>query len=85
MPMKRRKSAKRKNHRLHNLRLKLFLEGKSIIQVVIELDLSTEQILKIHSDCLMLQSKQEAVVPASGETGNNPIPSEIFQYKGKSH
>ncbi|MDP8906034.1 MAG: hypothetical protein M3M88_00755 [Thermoproteota archaeon] len=64
---------------------KLFLEGKSIIKVVIELDLSTEQILKIHSDCLMLQSKQEAVVPASGETGNNPIPSEIFQYKGKSH
>ncbi len=53
---------------------KLFLEGKSIIKFVIELDLSTEQILKIHSDCLMLQSKQEAVVPASGETGNNPIP-----------
>ena len=35
---------------------KLFLEGKSIVQVAIGLDLPTDQVLKIHSDYLILQN-----------------------------
>ena len=34
----------------------LFLEGKSIVQVAIGLDLPTDQVLKIHSDYLILQN-----------------------------
>ena len=37
---------------------KLFLEGKSIVQVAIMLDLPTDQILKVHSDYLMLQNME---------------------------
>ena len=37
---------------------KLFLEGKSIVQVAIMLDLPTDQALKIHSDYLMLQNME---------------------------
>ncbi len=50
---------------------KLFLEGKSIVQVAIGLDLSTDNILKIHSDYLTLQNRQE-IVSLLGENGNNP-------------
>jgi hypothetical protein len=39
---------------------KLFLEGKSIVKVAIELDLPTDNILKIHSDYLILQNMERA-------------------------
>src|SRR4051794_23158749 len=35
---------------------KLFLEGKSVVQVAIGLDLPTDQALKIHSDYLVLRT-----------------------------
>lgn len=35
----------------------LFLEGKSIVQVAIGLDLPSDQVLKIHSDYMILQNK----------------------------
>ncbi len=39
---------------------KLFLEGKSIVKVAIELDLPTDQVLKVHSDYLILQNMERA-------------------------
>ncbi len=50
---------------------KLFLEGKSIVQVAIGLDLTTEQILKIHSDYLVLQNRG-GIVSMLDENRNNP-------------
>ncbi len=37
------------------------MEGKSVVEVAIGLDLTTEQILKIHSDYLLLQNRQDFV------------------------
>ncbi len=37
---------------------KLFLEGKSVVQVAIMLDLPTDEVLKIHSDFLILQNME---------------------------
>ncbi len=37
---------------------KLFLERKSVVEVAIELDLPTDQVLKIHSDFLILQNME---------------------------
>jgi transposase len=39
---------------------KLFLEGKPVVRVAIELDLPTDQALKIHSDYLILQNMGKA-------------------------
>lgn len=39
---------------------KLFLDGKSIVQVAISLDLPSDQVLKIHSDYLILQKMERA-------------------------
>ncbi len=39
---------------------KLFLESKSIVEVAIGLDLPTDQVLKIHSDYLILQNMERA-------------------------
>ncbi len=39
---------------------KLFLGGKSIVQVAIELDLPTDQVLKVHSDYFILQNMERA-------------------------
>ncbi len=39
---------------------KLFLEGKSVVKVAIELDLPTDQVLKIHSDYMILQNMERA-------------------------
>jgi hypothetical protein len=39
---------------------KLFLECRSIVQVAIELDLATDQVLKLHSDYLILQNMEKA-------------------------
>ncbi len=39
---------------------KLFLEGKSVVEVAIGLDLPTDQVLKIHSDYLILQNMERA-------------------------
>ncbi len=41
---------------------KLFLEGKSIVEVAIKFDLPKEQIMKIHSDYLTMQGMQEVVI-----------------------
>jgi hypothetical protein len=48
----------------------LFQEGKSVVQVTTGLDLTTDQILKIHSDYLTLQNRQE-IVSILAENGNN--------------
>ena len=39
---------------------KLFLGGKSVVEVAIERDLPTEQVLKVHSDYLTLQNMEKA-------------------------
>ena len=39
---------------------KLFVEGKSLVQVAIGLDLTTDQVLKIHSDYLTLRNMGKA-------------------------
>ncbi len=49
---------------------KLFLEGKSIVQVTIGLDLPTDQVLKIHADYLILQ-KMERVSRVLTENRKN--------------
>lgn len=49
---------------------KLFLEGKPIVKVAIGLDLPTDNILKIHSDYLTLQNRQD-FVSIQDEDGNN--------------
>jgi transposase len=54
----------------------LFLEGKSVVQVTTGLDLTTDQILKIHSDYRALQNRQD-VVSMLIENGNKP--SELLE------
>ncbi len=39
---------------------KLFLDGKSVVEVAIGLDLPTDQVLKIHADYLVLQNMERA-------------------------
>ncbi len=39
---------------------KLFLDGKSVVEVAIGLDLPTDQVLKIHADYLILQNMERA-------------------------
>ena len=64
---------------------KLFLGGRSIVEVAIELDLPTEQILKIHSDYLTLQRRQ-AVVSILDENPNNcTLFLKVFQYLKKNN
>ena len=57
----------------------LFLEGKSIVQVAIGLDLPTDQVLKIHSDYLTLQNRQK-IVSILVDNGNNPKLLETLHY-----
>jgi hypothetical protein len=49
---------------------KLFLEGKYVVQVAIGLDLPPEQALKIHSDYLTLQNRQDfvSILDANGNS-----------------
>ncbi len=47
---------KKKSLSIQSQAFKLFLEGKSVVQVAIGLDLSTDQVLKIHSDYLILRN-----------------------------
>jgi hypothetical protein len=49
---------------------KIFLKGKSVVQVAIELDLPTDRILKIHYDYLTLQNRQDFVSILDGK-GNS--------------
>ena len=51
---------KRKALSIPSQAFKLFLEGKSIVKVAIELDMPTDQALKIHSDYLILQNMERA-------------------------
>ena len=50
---------------------KLFLNGKTVVQVAIRLDLPTDQALKINSDYLALQNRQN-VISILSENGNKP-------------
>ena len=50
---------------------RLFLKGRFIVQVAIGLDLPTYQALKIHSDYLALQNRQD-VISILFENRNNP-------------
>jgi hypothetical protein len=50
---------------------KMFLKGRSIVQVAIGLDLPTDQAMKIHSDYLALQYRQD-VISYLFENRNNP-------------
>jgi hypothetical protein len=52
---------KKKTLSIPSRAFKLFLEGKSVVQVTTGLDLTTDQILKIHSDYLTLQNRQDFV------------------------
>ena len=47
---------KKKSLSVPSQAFKLFLDGKSIVHVAISLDLPTEQVLKIHSNYLILQN-----------------------------
>ena len=40
---------------------KLFLEGRSSVEVAIELDLPTEQVLQFHTEYLTLQNRKDIV------------------------
>jgi hypothetical protein len=40
----------------------LFLDNKTLVEVAISLDLPTEEILKIHSDYLILQNNQKVAI-----------------------
>ena len=63
----------------------LFQEGKSVVQVTIGLDLTTDQALKIHSDYLALQNRQD-VVSMLIENGNKPTELlELLHYLRESH
>src|SRR4051812_12253614 len=44
---------------LQNQSFKLFEKNKSLIEVIIELDLSTGEVTKFHSDYLMLKDKHK--------------------------
>jgi transposase len=63
----------------------LFQEGKSVVQVTTGLDLTTEQALKIHSDYLTLQNRQD-VVSMLIENENKPTELlELLHYLRESH
>ncbi len=51
---------KRKPLSIPSQAFKLFLEGKSVVQVAIGLDLPTDQVLKVHSDYFILQNMERA-------------------------
>jgi hypothetical protein len=72
--------AKNKPLTLPSQAFKLFLEGKSIVHVAIELDLPTDQVLKIHSDYLTLQNRQEVVSILDENRNNLKGFLEIFRY-----
>src|SRR5919107_1503051 len=64
---------------------KLFLRGRSIVQVAIGLDLPTEQVLKIHSDYLALRNRQD-VVSILLENGNKPTELlKLLHYLRENH
>jgi hypothetical protein len=64
---------------------KLFLKGKSIVQVAIGLDLPTDQVMKIHSDYLALQNRQD-VVSILLENGNKPTELlKLLHYLRENH
>lgn len=64
---------------------KLFLEGKSIVQVAISLDLPTDQVLKIHSDYLAMQNRQD-VISILLENRNKPSDLvDLLHYLKESH
>ncbi len=64
---------------------KLFLEGKSNVQVAISLDLPTDQILKFHSDYLALQNRQD-VISILLENRNKPSELvDLLHYLKESH
>ncbi len=63
---------------------RLFLTGKSIIQVAIGLDLPPDQALKIHSDYLALQNRHD-VVSVLSENGNKPEFLELLHYLREGH
>ena len=67
---------KKKSLSVSSQAFKLFLDGKSEVQVAIGPDLPTEQILKMHSDYLTLQNRQD-VVSILSENGNKP--SELLE------
>jgi hypothetical protein len=60
---------KRKNHALFRHKPSSCFWGKSVVQIAIGLDPSTDQVLKIHSDYLALQNRQD-VVSMLTENGN---------------
>jgi len=63
----------------------LFEEGKSVVQVTTGLDLTTDEILKIHSDYLTLQNRQD-VVSMLLENGNKPTELlELLRYLRENH
>jgi hypothetical protein len=61
---------KKKPMSISSQAFKLFLKGKSVVQVAIELDLPTDNILKIQSDYLTLQNRQDFVSILDGK-GNS--------------
>jgi hypothetical protein len=64
---------------------KLFLKGRSIVQVAIGLDLPTEQVLKIHSDYLALRNRQD-VVSILLDNGNKPTELlKLLHYLRENH
>ena len=62
---------KKKTLSIPSRAFKLFLKGRSIVQVAIGLDLPTDQIMKIHSDYLALRNRQD-ILSILLENGNKP-------------
>jgi len=59
---------------------KLFLEGKPPVEVAIELDLSTEQVLQFHAEFLILQNRKDIVSILQKYKSSIPAFLKCFNY-----
>ena len=62
---------------------KLFLEGKTLVEVAISLGLPTEEVLKIHFDYLTLQNNQKVATMLKKHRNDLAPFSKWFDYKKK--
>lgn len=59
---------------------KLFLKGRSIVEVAISLDLPTDQVLKIHCDYLILQNMDKTSLKLTGNKKNLGAYLKLFDF-----
>ncbi len=64
---------------------KMFLDGKSLVEVAISLDIQTEQVIKIYKDYLMLQKMSRIVAILNKHEGSIPAFLTWFDYIEKNN